>query len=35
MDGSLKKLYDDGSITGEEAYLNAYDKGKFEHIKDA
>jgi twitching motility protein PilT len=35
MDGSLKKLYDDGLITGEEAYLNAYDKGKFEHIKDA
>ena len=24
MDGSLKKLYDDGMITGEEAYLNAY-----------
>ncbi len=35
MDGSLKKLYDDGLITGEEAYLNAYDKGKFEQIKDA
>jgi len=35
MDSSLKKLYDDGSITGEEAYLNAYDKAKFEHIKDA
>ncbi len=31
MDGSLKKLYDDGLITGEEAYLNAYDKAKFEH----
>jgi twitching motility protein PilT len=35
MDGSLKKLYEDGLITGEEAYLNAYDKGKFEAIKDA
>jgi twitching motility protein PilT len=35
MDSSLKKLYEDGLITGEEAYLNAYDKAKFEHIKDA
>jgi twitching motility protein PilT len=35
MDSSLKKLYDDGVITGEEAYLNAYDKAKFEQIKDA
>jgi twitching motility protein PilT len=35
MDSSLKKLYDDGMITGEEAYLNAYDKAKFESIKDA
>jgi Tfp pilus assembly pilus retraction ATPase PilT len=35
MDSSLKKLYDDGVITGEEAYLNAYDKAKFEQLKDA
>jgi twitching motility protein PilT len=35
MDGSLKRLYDEGQITGQEAYLNAYDKGKFEQIKDA
>jgi twitching motility protein PilT len=35
MDGSIKRLYEEGSITGEEAYLNAYDKSKFEHIKDA
>ena len=26
MDGSIKRLYDDGQITGEEAYMNAYDK---------
>jgi twitching motility protein PilT len=35
MDGSLKKLYDDGMITGEEAYLNAYDKTKFEQLRDS
>jgi len=35
MDGSLKKLYDDGQISGEEAYLNAIDKSKFEQLKDA
>jgi twitching motility protein PilT len=35
MDGSIKKLYDEGMITGEEAYLNAYDKAKFEPLKDA
>ena len=35
MDGSLKKLYEDGVITGEEAYLNALDNTKFEQIKDA
>jgi twitching motility protein PilT len=34
MDGSLKKLFDSGAITGEEAYLNAYDKAKFEQYKD-
>jgi twitching motility protein PilT len=35
MDGSLKKLYEDGVITGQEAYLNALDNTKFEQIKDA
>jgi len=35
MDGSLKKLHEEGMITGEEAYLNAYEKSKFEQIKDA
>ena len=35
MDGSLKKLYDDGLISGEEAYLQAFDKSKFEQVKDA
>jgi twitching motility protein PilT len=34
MDGSLKKLLDDGMISGEEAYLQAFDKGKFEQYKD-
>ena len=34
MDSSLKKLYDDGLITGQEAYLNAIDKAKFEQVKD-
>jgi twitching motility protein PilT len=35
MDGSIKRLYDEGLITGQEAYLNAYDKSKFESVKDA
>ena len=35
MDSSLKKLYDDGVITGEEAYMQAFEKSKFEQIKDA
>ena len=35
MDSSLKKLYDDGMITGQEAYLNAIDKAKFEAVKDS
>jgi len=35
MDGSLKKLYEDGLISGEEAYLQAIDKSKFEQFKDA
>jgi twitching motility protein PilT len=34
MDGSLKRLYDEGVISGEEAYLNAFDKSKFEQLKD-
>jgi twitching motility protein PilT len=35
MDGSLKKLYDEGLISGQEAYLQALDKSKFEQVKDA
>jgi len=35
MDGSLKKLYEDGLISGQEAYLQAFDKAKFEQFKDA
>ncbi|MEO8464280.1 MAG: type IV pilus twitching motility protein PilT [Gammaproteobacteria bacterium] len=35
MDGSLKKLFEDGQISGEEAYLQAMDKSKFEQFKDA
>jgi twitching motility protein PilT len=35
MDGSLKKLYEDGLISGEEAYLQAIDKSKFEQARDA
>jgi hypothetical protein len=35
MDGSLKKLYEDGLISGQEAYLQAFDKSKFELVKDA
>jgi twitching motility protein PilT len=34
MDGSLKKLLDSGVISGEEAYLQAFDKAKFEQFKD-
>jgi twitching motility protein PilT len=34
MDSSLKRLVDDGVISGEEAYLNAFDKAKFEQVKD-
>jgi twitching motility protein PilT len=34
MDYSIKKLLDEGKITGEEAYLNAFDKSKFEQLKD-
>jgi twitching motility protein PilT len=34
MDSSIKKLLDEGKITGEEAYLNAFDKSKFEAFKE-
>ncbi|HEX5050055.1 MAG TPA: type IV pilus twitching motility protein PilT [Gammaproteobacteria bacterium] len=34
MDGSLRRLYEEGTISGEEAYLNAFDKSKFEQLKD-
>ena len=34
MDGSLKRLLDGGVISGEEAYLQAFDKAKFEQFKD-
>jgi twitching motility protein PilT len=33
MDGSLKRLYEEGTITGEEAYLQAFEKSKFESVK--
>ena len=35
MDSSLKKLYDEGRISGNEAYMQAFDKNKFEEVKDA
>ena len=34
MDGSLKRLMDSGAISGEEAYMQAFDKKKFEEFKD-
>lgn len=34
MDSSLKKLLDAGVVSGEEAYLQAFDKSKFEAVKD-
>jgi twitching motility protein PilT len=34
MDGSLKRLMDSGTIAGREAYLQAFDKKKFEDYKD-
>jgi len=34
MDGSLKKLLDEGMISGQEAYMQAFDKAKFESVKD-
>jgi twitching motility protein PilT len=34
MDSSLKRLLDAGEISGHEAYLQAFDKSKFEAVKD-
>ena len=34
MDGSLKRLMDSGAISGQEAYMQAFDKRKFEEYKD-
>ena len=34
MDGSLKRLMDSGTISGQEAYMQAFDKKKFEEYKD-
>lgn len=34
MDTSLKRLFDDGAISGQEAYLQSFDKAKFEQFKD-
>ena len=34
VDGSLKRLMDSGTISGEEAYMQAFDKKKFEEFKN-
>jgi twitching motility protein PilT len=34
MDGSLRKLLDAGVVSGQEAYLQAFDKAKFEAVKE-
>jgi twitching motility protein PilT len=34
MDSSIKRLFDKGTISGEEAYMQAFDKSKFEQVKD-
>ena len=34
MDTSIKRLLDAGTVSGEEAYLQAFDKSKFEQYKD-
>ena len=34
MDTSLKRLMDSGTISGQEAYMQAFDKKKFEEFKD-
>jgi twitching motility protein PilT len=35
MDGALKDLLDRRMISGQEAYMQAFDKSKFEQFKDA
>ncbi|NIW25698.1 MAG: PilT/PilU family type 4a pilus ATPase [Gammaproteobacteria bacterium] len=35
MDGALKDLMDGAMISGQEAYLQAFDKSKFEQVKDS
>jgi len=35
MDGALKSLLESGAISGNEAYMQAFDKSKFEQFKDA
>ena len=35
MDGALKILMEAGTITGQEAYMQAFDKSKFEQFKEA
>ena len=35
MDGALKDLMDGAMISGQEAYLQAFDKSKFERVKDS
>jgi twitching motility protein PilT len=35
MDGALKDLLDGAMISGQEAYLQAFDKSKFEQVKDS
>jgi twitching motility protein PilT len=34
MDTSLRRLLDQGTISGQEAYMQAFDKSKFEQVKD-
>ena len=34
MDNSLKRLMDSGTISGQEAYMQAFEKKKFEEFKD-
>lgn len=34
MDGSIKQLLDAGLVSGQEAYRQAFDKNKFEQVKD-
>lgn len=34
MDGSIKRLLDGAMVSGSEAYLQAFDKSKFEQVKD-